>query len=171
MEKQTSARVSSIAGRLQHIGADTIRLLVHREDGTATAPDHAPTLANLVDDIHALAGSALGQDEHKGQEPENFYDRLLREEAELSGRIDALTLFAQRGFPGVKDEQRELLECQLETMRVYRSILKMRLHTIPEPDRNQGKLRLASESEPELDEPREIGGHDPDRDGPISFGG
>lgn len=42
---------------------------------------------------------------------------------------------------------------------------------LPAPTFGQKALPLASEREPELGEPQEIGGHDEDRDGPIPFGG
>lgn len=156
MDKETSARVSTIAAGI----LDSKPVI---EDGIS-----ARDYNHLLEAAKTLAGSCMSQDEHPGQEPENFYDRLKRERAQLSGRIDALNLMTQRGFPGVADDQqRELLECQLETMRVYYSILGMRLKHIAEPDRMQGKLRLASTTDPS--EPVEVGGHDIDRDGPLPF--
>jgi hypothetical protein len=42
---------------------------------------------------------------------------------------------------------------------------------LPAPEFGQTRAPVASSKEVEMGEPREIGGHDEDRDGPISFGG
>lgn len=157
MEKQTSARVSSIASRI-----------LKMEPETKTFPLQTD-YNSLLHDAKTLAASALGQDEHAGQQAETFVDRLHREYRELDERTRKLQDFVDKGMPGVNDDQqKDLLECQLETMRVYRSILNMRLNKLP----HYGSLRaVASESEPEPGQPREIGGHDHIRDGDPPFGG
>jgi hypothetical protein len=152
MHKQTSARVSSLAGKHQHVSAGYIGGL---------NPD---ALTEFAGDVRTLAASALGQDEHAGQEPETFYDRLVRERDELESRLTKLTNYLGAGAAGASDEQRQLLDVQSHAMTVYLRVLSMRLNLLPKPDKAQQKLPLAS-----IGEPVEIGGHDDDRDGPIPF--
>lgn len=158
MNKETSPGVSSIASRHMHISAGYIQGLT---------PEGA---IDLAQDVRTLAASALGQDEHKGQEPETFVDRLHREFSELQERLQKLHAFLIRGAPGVRDDQRELLDMQLDAMRLYHAVLKLRISTLPE------RASVASEPKPELSDDEDVavietGGHDIDRDGPVPFGG
>jgi hypothetical protein len=155
MHKETSPGVSSIAARHMNISAGYI--------GGLTPEGHI----DLAQDVRTLAASALGQDEHRGQEPETFVDRLHREFNELQDRLQKLSAFLIRGAPGVKDDQRELLNMQLDAMRLYHAVLKLRLLDLPPPNKDQGKLALASEEN--IGEPVQTGGHDHVRDGDPDF--
>jgi hypothetical protein len=169
MDKETSARVSTIAANvldLEPFTVDTIPASVYN---------------GLLTDAKSLAGSCMSQDETPGQfAEETWIDRLHREFEELQARLQKLSGFLIRGAPGISDEQRELLNCQQDAMRLYHAVLKMRLKDLPAPTKDQHALPLASESrttarqddvEREFGEPVETGGHDEDRDGPIPFTG
>jgi hypothetical protein len=110
MDRETSARVSSIAARLLEWAKDPNDL----DDQTLA-------------DIKSVAASVLSQDETPGQEPSTFLDRLKIEHAHLTGKHDALTLFLSHATPNVSDEQRALLELQLGAMGLYRRLLELRL--------------------------------------------
>lgn len=169
MNKQTSSRVSSIAGRLQHLTLDTVRVLVHQHDNDTR--ENTPTLENLVSDIHALAGSALSQDETPGQEPTNFLDRLKCERGDLNVKVTKLEHFIERGCPGISDAQRQLLDVQFSAMTAYLHTLDMRL-TDMQSKKLDPSTALASTPEPNSDEPAEpvtIGEFDQDRDGDPRF--
>jgi hypothetical protein len=162
MDKETSSRVSSIASEILH---QSLR------PAQPTPADYDA----LMGKAKTLAASCLSQDEHKGQQPTTFLDRLKREHAGLSGRIDALTLFFDRGAPDIDDDQRELLRAQLSTMKLYLHILDMRLLKL-----NTGSIEQSAPvaSPPaklpegyELGELREIQNADEDRDGPAPFNG
>lgn len=58
----------------------------------------------------------------------SFMDRLHHEEAQLSGKIDALELFIQSGMRDVESTaHRAMLTMQLQAMKVYHHILHMRI--------------------------------------------
>lgn len=128
MDKETSSRVSGLAAAyMQVTGEKLVRMTADDMEGTAN-------------DIRTLAGSALSQDQTPGQVTgkagESFIDRLNREAAELSGRIDALSLFIQRGrmATGVSKLQWAMLTVQLDAMRAYQRILNLRLADLTEND-------------------------------------
>lgn len=163
MNKETSSEISTLASAILRLPAASL------SNNFKPTPDD---YNNLLTDARKLAGSALSQDETPGQAPETFHDRLQREFYELQERVQKLTQFLIVGAPGVSNDQRELLDMQLDAMKIYHAVLKMRLAG-PEPGAKHypedfNNLNVASA---ELGEPVETGGHDEDRDGPIPFNG
>lgn len=124
MDKETSARVSSIASGL---------LDFRRDDFLAIADSRDNEKIDLhCESVRTLAGTALVQDQTAGQKPTTFHDRLKIEHANLVGKHDALTLFMSRENPDVTPTQRALLELQKDAMGLYRRVLEMRLANLGE---------------------------------------
>ena len=58
----------------------------------------------------------------------NYVDRMLKEESELDDRICKLRSFIDsKQFQALSDEDRNLLNLQLNAMQLYTSILGMRI--------------------------------------------
>jgi hypothetical protein len=58
----------------------------------------------------------------------NYIDRILKEESELDERICKLSAFIDsKQFQELSDEDRNLLNLQLNAMQLYTSILGMRI--------------------------------------------
>jgi hypothetical protein len=161
MVKETSSAISTLASHV-----------LQMDPTTATSVSDTQ-FNQLLRSAKTLAGSALSQDETPGQEPETFLHRLKRERANLSGKLDALTLFLRTHVPSVSATQRHLLDSQHAAMTLYLKTLDLRLEDLalqPRPITDV-QDRVASATMPELGEPKETGGHDEDRDGPVPFGG
>lgn len=173
MNKETSSRVSTLAAEImQTHGPITVGPITVGHVGNG-GPGIEFIERRIYDELLAkaktLAGSCMAQDETAGQEPETFLHRLKKERANLSGKIDALTLFLQRGAPGTSELHRHLLESQLAAMSLYLKTLDLRIQDLAlQPQPIEKQAGVASE---DIGEPREIGGHDEDRDGPIPFNG
>jgi hypothetical protein len=89
-----------------------------------------------------------------------WFDRLQSERRELSSRYDKIVAFINDGYPGVETtEDHALINQQALAMREYLTVLDQRI----------AAARPGDVAAP-LDEPREVGGADPVRDGPIKFG-
>jgi len=97
-----------------------------------------------------------------------FATRLLTERAELLARLEKLAPFLGTDqFRSLPPGQRSMLEVQHVAMCQYLDVLTRRCQDlsllVPEPD--------AEFNEDGKTDPKEIGGHDIDRDGPPSFYG
>jgi hypothetical protein len=89
-----------------------------------------------------------------------WFDPLQSERRELSSRYDKIVAFINDGYPGVETtEDHALINQQALAMREYLTVLDQRI----------AAARPGDVAAP-LDEPREVGGADPVRDGPIKFG-
>lgn len=117
MNKQTSGDVSSVAAHI---------LAMKPAQGTAPSPNQ---YNSLLANAKTVAGSALSQDETKGNEPRNFLDRLLTERDELKSKRDALAKFLGTGETpaSLTNHHHELLTSQLQAMSLYLTILNLRL--------------------------------------------
>ena len=122
MDKETSARVSTIASGLTNFRPPDLVAIVDSQD-----PDRLNTFCA---NVRALAGTALVQDRTAGQGPIDFLDRLKLEHANLVGRHDALTLFLSRENSHISAVQRSLLELQKDAMSIYRRVLEVRLEDL-----------------------------------------
>lgn len=123
MDEETSARIGRLAG--DYLNITTAEL-------TGLSPEAAATRA---DEIKAIAGSALTQTPGQATpEPETFRTRLFREFADTETRLGKLSVYLTTGAPDLSDEQRELLYIQRDAMRVYHSILKMRINALENSD-------------------------------------
>jgi hypothetical protein len=118
MHKETSNRVGTIAGILEHIDVDTLRA---RANGDSTAQV-------LVDEIQALAGSCLSQVETKPAG--DFLSRLKEEREDLDRRLTALNSFLTNnpGHPNARHF--EMLRKQSTIMSEFLSVLDERLADI-----------------------------------------
>ena len=134
MNKETSSRVSSIASRYLNYSVGDLR------DDAGQPEDHIQT---VCDEIQTLAGSALSQDETPGHEPapQDFFTRLKLEYAQLSGMLDALSLFLGRDHPEISDDQMALLRAQHSIMLAYKYVLKLRITDI------ENTIRVAMEDD------------------------
>jgi hypothetical protein len=113
MNKETSSRISHIAGVIMNAKAD----------GNETPDD----FARLLQDAKRLAGSCMSQDETAGQEPKTFIDRLKDERAALDERVTKLATFMTNGAPGTTPLHKEMLGRQLIAMSEYLVVLDERL--------------------------------------------
>lgn len=123
MDKETSARVSTIAAGLTNFRPPDFIEIVDSAD-----PDK---VAEHCANVRALAGTALVQDRTLGQQPAGFLDRVKAEHANLAAKHDALTLFLDRETPDdISPAHRSLLELQKSSMGIYRRVLEMRIEDL-----------------------------------------
>jgi hypothetical protein len=116
MNKETSSRISHIAGVI----------MAAKADGNETPDD----FARLLQDAKRLAGSCMSQDEHAGQVPKHepdFRERLKIEREELDERVTKLAKFMTDGAPGTTPLHKEMLGRQLIAMSEYLVVLDERL--------------------------------------------
>lgn len=86
-------------------------------------------ISNAQDEVWALEGYLLKQRLH--EEPTDFKGRLDKEISELSGKASKLKAFiGTDAFKEIDDNQRELLEEQLNAMIEYGHILEVRARLI-----------------------------------------
>lgn len=129
MNKETSSRVSSIAARLVHVNAETIRIV--GTNGSNGPSDLAhPTPEKLAEDIRTLAASALGQDEHAGQDKPDFFTRLKDERDDLDRRLAALNSYLTHNPGHPSPAHAEMLKRQAVSMSELLAILDERIADI-----------------------------------------
>lgn len=172
MNKETSSRVSSIAAEILQI-----------EPPVAGDAISAGSYNLLLEKAQTVAGSALVQDETPGQSkqahgihpaPAEFSEAQIASDPVLhffhyahlppqlqftSRRFFELAYFIVDTVPRTAERTvalRKLLEAKDAAVRA----------NLPAPKLSG---ETARPTEPELGEPREIGGHDEDRDGPVPF--
>lgn len=181
MHKETSSRISSIAGPYVHFGQADLQIAM-RNDQSQSA---------LVTDIRAMAGSCMSQDETPGQQPGKgphkipadgihpapveFSDAQISSDpilhffhyAHLPPKLQAtsrlffiLAASLVTSLPRNAERTvalRKLLEAKDAAVRA----------NLPAPTLGQKSFDLASERV--IGEAVETGGHDEDRDGPVPF--
>jgi hypothetical protein len=187
MNKETSSRVSSIAARI-------MRANLNEQPADVAAN---LTFQTLFHDAKILAGSCMSQDETPGQQPGPGPHKIPNEihpaPTEFSGAQIAqdqiLHFFhyahlpeklraTSRMFFMLAAECVNTLPRNAERTVALRKLLEAKdaavRANLPTPVMQNGGFQPAAKPAPgtrvELGEPREIGGHDEDRDGPIPFG-
>lgn len=130
MDRETSARVSTIASRILNMDSAPSEPGEAGADNLIAVEDYN----SLLENAKIVAGSALVQDRTFGQEAPTFLDRVKTEHANLAEKHEALTLFLDRlnsgADPGVSPAHRSLLELQKSSMGIYRRVLEMRIEDL-----------------------------------------
>ncbi len=139
---------------LQTTSAPFCGLAAHIVDTLPRNAERTVALRKLLEAKDAAVRANVGSTVASGG---SFLDRLKAEQRELADRLRKLTDFLNGDMDGVDQIQRERLGQQKMAMTEYLAILNARIENIEHAAR--------------LDEgPREVGGHDPVRDGPVKFG-
>lgn len=176
MDKETSSRVSAIAGQLINIKPERLAELYR---------DHPTDFTTLCDDIRTLAASCLSHDETPGQEKTK-----RKHKPEISVTIEGnkktinvdyghdsyQTWFNGNDMGTINNAISSLIE---QICGFPRGQILIELYAAMHPDEPKGryvieptedKRTMASATTPEINsDPVEIGGHDEARDGPIPF--
>lgn len=122
MDKETSSRVSTIAGPYVHFGQADLQVAMRNDQSQS----------ELVTAIRAMAGSCMSQDQTPGQEQPkgDFYSRLKDEREDLDRRLIALNSYITHNPGHPSPRHHNMLERQAMLMSEFLAVLDERIADI-----------------------------------------